>query len=162
MAAQKTRRVETLHRPKVFCEHEELENVFRLKCLGSVFVADVKQIYDLETRIAMTQTRCGQLRHMLNSPDLSLKLKLRLYKAAVVSLLTFGCETWDLSPPAQRRLNNANSLMLARFTNKTIPQEARPATISFNLIKRVRINIDGVLSPEKDDIVRRLSVISDS
>ena len=92
----------------------------------------------MEVRIAMTQTRCGQLKHMMNSKSLCLKLKLRMYQAAVVSLMTYGCETWDLSPAAQRRLNNANSLMLTRFTGKTIPQEARPASTSFNLVKNIR------------------------
>ena len=75
---------------------------------------------------------------MLNSKSLGLKLKLRMHQVAVVSLLTFGCETWDLSPAAQRRLNNTNSIMLARFTGKTIPQEARPATTSFNLVRSIR------------------------
>ena len=37
-----------------------------------------------------------------------------------------------------RKINGANSKMLARFTGKTIPQEARPATTSFDLVKNIR------------------------
>ena len=37
-----------------------------------------------------------------------------------------------------RKLNGANSRMLSRMTKKTIPQEARPATCSYNLVKAIR------------------------
>ena len=37
-----------------------------------------------------------------------------------------------------RQINGANSRMLARITGKTIPQEARPLTCSFNLVRAIR------------------------
>ena len=37
-----------------------------------------------------------------------------------------------------RMINGANSRMLSRFTGKTIPQEARPTTTSFDLVKAAR------------------------
>ena len=37
-----------------------------------------------------------------------------------------------------KMINGANSRMLARFTGKTIPQEARKATCSFDLVKAIR------------------------
>ena len=36
------------------------------------------------------------------------------------------------------QLNGANSRMLSRLTGKTIPQEARPITCSYNLIRAIR------------------------
>ena len=83
-------------------------------------------------------TRCGQLSNILNSDKISLDLKLRLYEASVLSLLTFGCETWTLSPQVLRMLNGANSRMLARFTGQSIPKEARPQTTSLNIIRKIR------------------------
>ena len=124
---------------KVSCEGLALDNVFKFKYLGTLFAADADQAYDIEARIAMAMTRCGQLKHVFNSGTLNLKLKLRLYQASICSLMTYGCETWDLTTAAQRRLNNANSLMLARFTGQSIPQEARPATTSFNLVRHIRV-----------------------
>ena len=59
--------------------------------------------------------------YWLDAPKLSVGLKLHLYKAAVCSILTYGCETWRLTPSVMRRINGANSKMLARFTGKTIP-----------------------------------------
>ena len=36
-------------------------------------------------------------------------------------------------------INGANSRMLARFTGKSIPQEARPTSTSFDLVRQIRI-----------------------
>ena len=37
-----------------------------------------------------------------------------------------------------RRINGANSTMLARRTCRSIPTETRPLTTSFNLVKKIR------------------------
>ena len=126
-------------RPKIFCEEVPLTNVFRSKYLGSLFTADADQNHDIKARIAQALTRCGKLRHVLDAPKLSVGLKLRLYKAAVCSILTYGCETWRLTPSVMRRINGANSKMLARFTGKSIPQEARTTSSTFDLVKHIRI-----------------------
>ena len=126
-------------RPVVKCEGKSLENVFRFKYLGTVFAADGLQSHDIKQRIAKAMSRCGQLRHIFASPALSLHLKLRLYEAAVCSLLTFGCETWALTDKTMRTLNGANSRMLTHITGKSIRAEARPLTTSLNLVRMIRI-----------------------
>ena len=125
-------------RPAVHCDEKILDNVFRFSYLGTIFAANGLQSYDVDARVAMAMSRCGKLRHILDSPHIPLKAKLRLYEAAVCSLLTYGCETWNLDAHTIRRLNGANSTMLARFTGQSIPAEARPTTTSFNLIKKIR------------------------
>ena len=110
----------------------------KFKYLGTLFTADADQAHDIKARAAMAMSRCGQLRHIFDSNIIPMKLKIRLYEAAVCSLLTFGCETWTLDDKAKKTLNNANSRMLARITGNTIPQEARPATTSLNIINRIR------------------------
>ena len=84
-------------------------------------------------------TRCGQLRHIFSSDTISLQLKLRLYDVAVCSLLTYGCETWNLNPATIRCLNGANSRMLTHITGRSIRDEARPTTTSFDLVRNIRI-----------------------
>ena len=72
-------------------------------------------------------------------PKLSTDLKIRLYKTMICSILTYGCETWRLTPPVMCQLNGVNSKMLSRFTHKTIPQEARASTCSFDLVRSIRV-----------------------
>ena len=108
-----------------------LENTFHFKYLSTIFVADAKQKYDIKVRIAKVFARCGTLRNVFDSKELPIKLKLRLYKAAVCSILTYGCETWRITPPVMRQINGANSRMLSRLTGKSIPQETRPPNHMF-------------------------------
>ena len=83
---------------------------------------------------------CGKLSHIFDSTSLSLhlNLKLRLYQAAVCSLIMYACETWHLDTKTMRNLNGANITMLSRFTGKSIPQEARPTTTSHDLVRCIR------------------------
>ena len=125
-------------RPSIFCRGDKLDNVYVAKYLGTLFTADGDQMKDIAARVAQATTRCGQLRHIFSSDNLPLHMKLRLYEAAVVSLLTYGSETWFLNPRACSKLRGANSRMLAWITGNSIPHEARPATTSFNIIKKLR------------------------
>ena len=125
-------------RPTVLCEGEPLDNVYNFKYLGSLFNVNADQVMDVKARIARAMIRCGQLRNILDSDKIGLKLKLRLYEASVCSLLTFDCETWTLNQQILGLLNGANSRMLARFTGKSIPAEDRPTSCSLNLIHKIR------------------------
>ena len=109
-----------------------------MKYLGTIFTADGDQLKDISVRVDQATSRCGQLRHIFSSESLPLRLKLRLYEAAVISLLTYGSETWFLNPRACRKLRGANSRMLAWITGNSIPYEARPATTTFNIIRKLR------------------------
>ena len=72
-------------RPSISCGNQQLKNVFRSKYLGTLFTADAKQTHDMHIRdrIATALAQCGKVRSILDSPDLSVTLKLRLYQAAV-------------------------------------------------------------------------------
>ena len=125
-------------RPTIWCEDKEIGNVFKFKYLGSIFSADGRQEYDIKSRIAMAMSRCGQLRQIFDSPHLGPRLKIRLYVASVCSLMSYGCETWQLNEQTMRNLNGANSIMLSRITGNGIRIEARAATSSYNLVRQIR------------------------
>ena len=75
----------------VECEGETLKNVYVFKYLGSMFTADGDQTRDVKRRIGMASTRMGELRHVFNSA-IAKKVKMKIYKTAVGSLLTYGSE----------------------------------------------------------------------
>ena len=122
----------------MYCEQVALDNVFNFPYLGSKFTADGDAIHDVEARIARALQRWGDLRHIFTSADLSLSLKIRIYSAAICSLLAYGCESWPFNEKVVKRINGANSRMLASFTGKTIQQEARTVSTSLNLVLRLR------------------------
>jgi len=127
-------------RPTIYCEGKALENVFKFVYLGSVFAADGRQEYDIRVRIGKAMSRCGKLGHLFDSPALGPWLKVRLYTAAVVSLLTYGCESWILTEEViMRKLNGCNSQMLSRITGNDVRTEARSTTSSFDVVKHIRV-----------------------
>ena len=116
-----------------------MDNVYKFKYLGALIAADSQQCFDINARVSMAMHRCGQLRHVFDSPFMGDRLKLRLYKVAVCSLMTYGCEAWTLSEKVMRKLNGANSQMLSRITGQTVRQEARSCTTSYNILKHIRV-----------------------
>ena len=125
-------------RSKIYCNDSALDNVYLFTYLGVRFAADGQQSFDIESRIAMTYNRCGELSQMFDSPLLSSRLKLRLYVDAVVSVMTYGCEAWFLMPKIMSKLNGENSKMLARIMGTSIREETRSVTAHFDLVKEVR------------------------
>ena len=110
--------------PRAKWDDAEADNSWRFKYLGSIFQADGKQMPDVKCRIAMVRTRFGRLRHVWEAGCLHLNLKLRLYKSAVCSILTYGSEAWFLTEQVRKALNGANSRMVAIITGKTPKEEA--------------------------------------
>ena len=125
-------------RPVILCEGEPLKNCYLFKYLGSIFAADGSDDPDVRRRIGIAKTRAGQLRHVLGSKHIKVGAKIKLYNAAVVSLFTYGCEGWVLTPKVLRQLNGANSGLLSHFTGKETRVEARPLTTSLDLTKEIR------------------------
>ena len=122
---------------KVKCQGLELINTFLFKYLGSMFAADGQQQYDVRRRIGMAMTRMGQLRNVFSS-QLSLSLKLKIYKVAVCSLLVYGSEAWKLDERTCAAINGANARCLSRFTGKSIHEESSAHKRTFDLVHSIR------------------------
>ena len=122
---------------KVRCVGKTLKNVFLFKYLGSLFAADGSHKPDVKRRIAMAMNRMGQLRHVFNA-SLPFNLKMKIYKTAVCSLLTYGSEAWNLDESTLAMLNGANARCLSRFTGKDAHAEASARSRSFDLTLAIR------------------------
>ena len=125
-------------KPKVECEGRPLKNVARFKYLGSIFSADGSQDFDLCRRIGLATGRCGALRHIFDCKGLPLTLKLKIYVAAVVSIMTYGCEAWNIDEPTRAKLNGANARLLSRFTGKTSHEEASDRKRTYDMVMAIR------------------------
>ena len=102
-----------------------------------MFAADGDQEYDVKRRIALATTRMGQLRHVFDS-GITFATKMRVYKTAICSLLTYGSEAWDLDAQTQAMINGANARLLSRFTGKDAHQEASVKTRTYDLVRDIK------------------------
>ena len=93
---------------------------------------------DVRKRIAMDRTRFGQLRHIWHDKKLHYNLRLRLYKASVCSILTYGSEAWNLRKEVVKAINGANAGMMCVISGKTQQQETSAKWRSFDLVKWIR------------------------
>ena len=81
---------------------------------------------DIKRRVALAAKRCGQLRHCFDADGIDVATKLKIYKAAVISVLTYGSEAWRLTREAAATINGANARLISRITGKSAHQEASP------------------------------------
>ena len=81
--------------------------------------------------------RMGQLRQVFNA-NIKMGLKMKVYKTAICSLLTYGCEAWDMNERTMAMINGANARCLCRFTGKDAHQEASARSRSYDLVRAIR------------------------
>ena len=124
--------------PKVKWGDKEADNCWWFRYLGSIFEAGGSQMADVQRRINLAVARFGKMRHIWTSPDLHLRLRMRLYISSVCSILTYGSEAWNLTREVMRKLNGANSRIVSIITGRTAHEEVSEGTRSFDLVRAVR------------------------
>ena len=70
------------------------------------------------------------------SSEISLTLKLRIYQAAVCSVVMYGSEAWIWNEALEKKLKNWNAKRVAFMTEKEIREEYKDPT--FDLVARTR------------------------
>ena len=123
--------------PQVSCEGIPLDNKLTFKYLGSMFGADGDQKFDVRRRIGIAMTRMGQLRQVFSS-TLPLSVKMKVYRASICSLFTYGSEAWNLDERTRAALNGANARCLSRITGRSIHEEASTRSRTFDLVAAIR------------------------
>ena len=87
----------------------KLENVLCFTYLGSSFEADGDCEQDVKIRMAIAKSAFGKLMEIWKTEERSLKQKLRLYSAAVISVVSFGFETWEMPQKLEDSLRGWNA-----------------------------------------------------
>ena len=82
--------------------NEEIEVVDDFKYLGS-YIGSVEN--DVQKRIALAWVAYWRLDSIFTSKSTSIQFKLRLFKAACVPILLYGCESWVLNKELTEKLN---------------------------------------------------------
>ena len=145
--------------PLVKWGEEPAENRWAFEYLGAIFTVNGSQTADVHRRIAMARQRHGKMRHIWQSSDLHLRLKLRLYVSAVCSTMIYGSEAWMLDKATLRALNGANSKMLSVITGKSIHDEAKDGTRTYDVVAGIRATrlrwLGKILVMDEDRMVLR-------
>ena len=144
-------------RQHVAMEGRQIENVYDFIYLGCKTQADGDCMADVKHRSVIAQSAFNELSSLWSDHRLPLSLKLRLYRLAVCSTLTHGCEAWDFTLKVRRTLNGFNSRCLHRITGKSYRDTAKDP--DFNLVLAIRKRrfrfLGHILRMKAERLVRR-------
>jgi hypothetical protein len=104
--------------PKVTVNGTELQTVEHFCYLGSMISANGSAATDIDCRIGKAYTSFNLLKNCFFSRnDISIGLKMRVYIAAVRSVLLYGCETWPMTQQQADKLNVFEMMCMRQCLN---------------------------------------------
>jgi len=142
----------------VECEGEALEWVRKFVYLGNEMECDGDAKGPVQYRLALGSSRFKQLLTVWKDKQLDTKLKIRLYKCAVCSVMRYGSDAYTLGSREKAMINGWNSRKLAVITGRDIGDEARTPTYNLvNDIIRQRATWTGhILRMDKDSTIKKV------
>ena len=144
---------------------QEIEQVDDFKYLGSYVNSPVK---DLSVRRAQAWCSFWKLKNIWSSNDISVQLKIRLFKSLCLSTLLYGSETWPLTKAMQKRLDSFATSCYRhilgvkwhdKISNAIILQMVDQEPLSKTVIQRQLRWLGHVLRRDDNRIVSRVIVL---
>ena len=117
-----TKRNEDLN-VNVTLDGRTIPQVEKYKYLGCVIDKDGRSESEVVKRIGMAKSSFGKVRKVLTNMELDLRIRLRLLKCFVWSVLLYGSEAWTLDKKLKKRLEAAEMWFLRRMLR--VPWTAR-------------------------------------
>ena len=115
---------------------QKIENVFNFKYLGCWLQSDGTFDFELKARIDQANAAFGQLFNIWQNEMLDLDLKIRIYKAAVVSIAIYGSSSWLLNDDLCKAIKSWNNKNLHHITNESYDKGYNDPI--FNITKAIK------------------------
>ena len=102
--------------PAITIDGQLLNAVENFKYLGSIVSKDASLDAEITARIAKATAAFGRLsKRLWTNNGIQLYTKIDVYKAAVLTSLLYGCETWTLTKKQTRRLEKFHQTTLRKI-----------------------------------------------
>ncbi len=99
---------------KVLLSEVELTNVLHFKYVGVMQSGHGDPLTPICHRVDTSKNTFTSLQRTLTDTRLPLDLRLRLWRYKFISTLRHGCESWELTEHAQRKINDVVSKCMAK------------------------------------------------
>jgi len=120
-------------------QSDKLECVKKFCYLGDMIGAGGGAEEASRTRVRCAWGKFNQLRPILAARGFSLKMKGKIYRACVQSVLVYGSETWPMKVEDTRRLERTERSMVRRMCGVTLADRGRSEELY------ERLGIEGVM-----------------
>ena len=83
-----------------------METVTDFIFLGSKITADGEYSHEIKRCLLLERKAVNNLDSILKSRDITLPTKVRLVKAMVFPIVTYGCESWTIKKAERQRIDD--------------------------------------------------------
>ena len=94
-----------------------LEQIDKMKYLGTLITEEIKTDIELETRSNLAKSKFSEMSKLLTSKRLKLKTKLNILNCYIFSIFTYGSEAWTLSKVLEDKIEATEMWCLRRMSN---------------------------------------------
>ncbi len=156
----KVMRLNASNKEPITIEQEAVEDVDKFTYLGATVSKTGGAGEDMKQRIGKAWGAFNKLSKIWRSGQLTHKIKFKIFKSNVISVLLYGCETWKMTKGDEERLDMFLHKALRRIlkihwpmriTNEEIRQRANIQTISEMVKERRWKWIGHVLRMNRND-----------
>ena len=105
---KKTKVMASGHITALQIEGEKVEVVRHFLFLGSKITGDDDCSHEIRRRLLLGKKAMTNLDSVLKSRDITLPTKIRIVKAMVFPVVTYGCENWTIKKTECRRIEPSN------------------------------------------------------
>ena len=92
-----------------------VKQVTEFTYLGAKITSDGKIDKEISVRIHKATGAFNQLNNIWKNKNIGIPVKIRIYVAAVLTILTYGCEVWNTTQTQTRRLESFHQYCLRRI-----------------------------------------------
>ena len=138
---------------------ETVERVSDFIFWGSKITADVDRSHETKRRLLLGRKVMTNLDSILKSRDITLPTKVRLVKAMVFPVVTYGCESWTVKKAGRRRIDAFELLCWRRLlrvpwtagrSNQAILKEISPGISLEGVMLKLKLQYFGHLMRRVD------------
>ena len=144
---------------------EEIEAVTDFIFLGSKISIDGDCTHEIKRRLLLGRKAMANLDHTLKSRDITLPRKVRIVKAMVFPVVTYGSENWTIKKADRRRIDafelwRWRKLLripwTARRTNHSILEEAKQDLSLEALMMKLKLKYFGHIMRRQESLEKTL------
>jgi len=122
-------------KPEIIVRGNKLEQVETFKYLGAQITKDGRSDKDVKSRLAIATSALTKLQPLLNNKSISIRTKIRLWRAIVISTALYGCEAWTLSADLERRIQAFEFRCLRRILKVSYTEHRTNVSIREEIAK---------------------------
>ena len=144
---------------------ETVETVSDFTSLGSKITADGDCSHEIKAHLLLGRKVMPNLESILKSRDITLSTKVRLVKAMVFPVITYGCESWTVKKAECRKIDAfelwcwrrvLSVPCTARRSNQSILKEISPGCSLEGLMLKLKLQYFGHLMRNVDSLEKTL------